>query len=110
MCIKLALVVLLRLCVKLALVVLHPFGLPTRSGFTHSLWIHPLALDYPLWITRGAADEEPSRRFPWLDLARATGGETICGNELILQFDGPVTFGMWLESIANAEKFVYFEN
>jgi len=61
-------------------------------------------------VFRGAADEEPSRRFPWLDLARATGGETICGNELILQFDGPVTFGMWLESIANAEQFVYFEN
>lgn len=65
--------------------------------------------DLPV-VFRSAADEEPSRRFPWMDLARATGGETISGNELTLQFDGPVTFGMWLESIAAAEKFVYFEN
>ena len=57
------------------------------------------SLDHPV-VFRAAADEEPSRRFPWMDLARATGGETISGNELTLQFDGPVTFGMWLDSIA----------
>jgi cardiolipin synthase len=45
-----------------------------------------------------------------MDLARATGGETISGNDLTLQFDGPVTFSMWLDSIADAKKFVYFEN
>ena len=61
-------------------------------------------------VFRSVADDEPSRRFPWMDLARATGGETISGNHLTLQFDGPVTFGMWLESIAEAKKFVYFEN
>ena len=61
-------------------------------------------------IFHSVADDEPSRRFPWMDLARATGGETISGNRITLQFDGPVTFGMWLESIAEAKKFVYFEN
>jgi cardiolipin synthase len=45
-----------------------------------------------------------------MDLARATGGETISGNELTLQFEGPNTFSMWLDSIEAAEKFVYFEN
>jgi len=45
-----------------------------------------------------------------MDLARATGGETICGNEITLQFDGPSTFAMWLESIESAKKFIYFEN
>lgn len=61
-------------------------------------------------VFRAASDEEPSRRFPWMDLARATGGETICGNEIALQFEGSVTFSMWLDSIASARKFVYFEN
>lgn len=45
-----------------------------------------------------------------MDLARATGGETITGNDVRLHFDGPTTFESWLESIAAAEKFVYFEN
>jgi len=67
------------------------------------------AREHPV-VFRPVADDESSRRFPWMDLARATGGETICGNELTLQFDGPVTFGMWLDSIAQARKFVYFEN
>ena len=43
-------------------------------------------------------------------MARATGGETICGNELRLQFEGPSTFSSWLEAISSAELFVYFEN
>jgi cardiolipin synthase A/B len=45
-----------------------------------------------------------------MDLSRATGGETICGNRVTLQFDGPSAFAMWIESIESAEKFVYFEN
>jgi cardiolipin synthase len=45
-----------------------------------------------------------------MELSRATGGETIAGNRVALQFDGPSTFSTWLESIAAAEKFVYFEN
>jgi cardiolipin synthase len=65
--------------------------------------------EYPVEF-RSVPRSESSARFPWMDLARATGGETICGNELTLQFDGPVTFGMWLDSIAHARKFVYFEN
>ncbi|MDH3271314.1 MAG: phospholipase D-like domain-containing protein, partial [Gemmatimonadota bacterium] len=59
---------------------------------------------------RHADVDEAKRRFSWMDLARATGGETICGNELRLQFEGPSTFSSWLEAIAAAQKFVYFEN
>ncbi len=54
--------------------------------------------------------EEVGERFPWMDLARATGGKTIAGNEIDLQFEGSTTFSEWMESIAGAEKFVYFEN
>lgn len=59
---------------------------------------------------RPAGGDDPKRRFPWMDLARATGGETICGNEIRLQFDGPHTFSAWLEAIRSARRFVYFEN
>jgi cardiolipin synthase A/B len=45
-----------------------------------------------------------------MELARVTGGETILGNRLALQFEGPSTFASWLEDIARAERFVYFEN
>lgn len=45
-----------------------------------------------------------------MDLARATGSETLAGNRVTLQFDGPTTFEAWLESIDAARKFVYFEN
>jgi len=48
--------------------------------------------------------------FPWPDLARATGSDTITGNRIALHFDGPNTFSSWLESIESAKKFVYFEN
>jgi cardiolipin synthase len=56
------------------------------------------------------SEDEIAQRFPWTEIARATGGETILGNELSLQFEGPTTFSAWLESIESAEKFVYFEN
>jgi len=59
---------------------------------------------------RPAEGEEAKQRFPWIDLARATGGETICGNELRLQFEGPTTFTSWLDAIQGARRFVYFEN
>lgn len=45
-----------------------------------------------------------------MDIARATGGETISGNEVKLHFDGPSNFEAWLEAIQGAEKYVYFEN
>lgn len=61
-------------------------------------------------LFRPAEGDDHNRRFPWMDLARATGGETICGNEIRLQFDGPHTFSAWLEAIRSAERFVYFEN
>ena len=57
-----------------------------------------------------ASGEEAKRRFPWMEMSRATGGETICGNEIRLEFEGPSTFSSWLDAIASAEKFVYFEN
>ncbi|MDX1495391.1 MAG: hypothetical protein R3253_15090, partial [Longimicrobiales bacterium] len=59
---------------------------------------------------RPAEGDDPKDRFPWMDMARATGGETICGNEIRLQFEGPITFASWLDSIRAAERFVYFEN
>jgi cardiolipin synthase len=61
-------------------------------------------------VFRPPSRDEVERRFPWIDLARATGGETISGNDLTLQFDGPATFTMWLASIESARTFVYFEN
>lgn len=61
-------------------------------------------------VFRHTDGDEPMRRFPWIDLARATGSETISGNRLRLQFDGPDTFSMWLEAIESAQRFVYFEN
>lgn len=45
-----------------------------------------------------------------MDLARATGSETLAGNHVTLQFDGPTTFEAWLEAIDAARSFVYFEN
>lgn len=61
-------------------------------------------------LFRPADGDEARDRFPWMDMARATGGETICGNQIRLHFEGPITFASWLDSIRSAEKFVYFEN
>ncbi len=49
-------------------------------------------------------------RWPWPEIERATGAPTICGNEIRLQFEGSATFSAWLEAIATAERYVYFEN
>ena len=65
--------------------------------------------DRPL-VFRPSSRDDALHRFPWMDLARATGGETICGNTIELHFDGPTTFASGIESIESAEKFVYFEN
>ncbi len=43
-------------------------------------------------------------------LERATGSREIKGNSIRLQFDGPVTFEVWLEAIAGAKRYVHFEN
>ncbi len=49
-------------------------------------------------------------RWSWAEIERATGGPTICGNEIRLHFEGPNTFAAWLEAIESAREFVYFEN
>ena len=79
------------------------------SGPSRHLIEHPESSSRPVEfhpLKRG----EVEGRFPWPELARATGGETIPGNEIGLQFEGPITFSEWLESIEAAQKFVYFEN
>jgi cardiolipin synthase len=62
------------------------------------------------FVFRPPSRDEVERRFPWMDLARATGAETITGNRLTLHFDGPDTLSAWLDAIASATRFVYFEN
>jgi cardiolipin synthase len=49
-------------------------------------------------------------KWSWPQIERATGGPTIQGNDLRLDFDGPSTFATWLDDIARASRFVYFEN
>lgn len=44
------------------------------------------------------------------EISRATSCDTIPDNEIRLHFEGPSMFEAWLDSIAAAEKFVYFEN
>src|SRR6516225_2825689 len=47
----------------------------------------------------------------WLELAvsRAAGAPPVEGNRLLLLRDGPANFPAWLEAIASARKYVYFE-
>lgn len=61
-------------------------------------------------LFRPPEGDDAKHRFPWMEMARATGSETICGNEIALQFEGGVTFSAWLDSIRAAQRFVYFEN
>jgi cardiolipin synthase len=49
-------------------------------------------------------------KWSWPQIERATGGPTIPGNDLKLHFEGPNTFGAWLDDIRRAARFVYFEN
>lgn len=46
----------------------------------------------------------------WWEIERAADSPTIRGNEIRLQFEGTNTFSAWLDAIASAKRFVYFEN
>lgn len=56
------------------------------------------------------APEEADAFLSWWEIERAAGSPTITGNQIRLQFEGSSTFSAWLECIAAAERFVYFEN
>ncbi|MCA9739235.1 MAG: phospholipase D-like domain-containing protein [Gemmatimonadota bacterium] len=43
-------------------------------------------------------------------MERATGARLTLGNRVSLQFDGPLTFDLWLEAIHKARSFIHFEN
>ena len=51
------------------------------------------------------------READWLDvaLARAAGAAPVSGNAIRLLRDGPENFPAWLEAIASARRYVYFE-
>ena len=55
-----------------------------------------------------ATDE---RQGDWLDvaLARAAGAAPVSGNRIRVLRDGPENFPAWLEAIASARRYVYFE-
>ena len=82
---------------------------PSRSGRSPLTERTEPSSARPLVDVR-STPEEVAERFPWSDIARASGGETISGNQVALQFEGPSTFSAWIEAIESAEKFVYFEN
>ena len=51
------------------------------------------------------------RESDWLEvaLARAAGAAPVSGNRIRLLRDGPENFPAWLEAIASARHYVYFE-
>jgi phosphatidylserine/phosphatidylglycerophosphate/cardiolipin synthase-like enzyme len=51
------------------------------------------------------------RESDWLDVAlsRAAGAAPVAGNRIRLLRDGPENFPAWLEAIASARRYVYFE-
>ncbi len=51
------------------------------------------------------------READWLDvaLARAAGASPVAGNRIQLLRDGPENFPAWLEAIASARRYIYFE-
>ncbi len=51
------------------------------------------------------------READWVDvaLARAAGAPPVANNDLRLLRDGPENFPAWLEAIASARRYVYFE-
>jgi len=61
-------------------------------------------------VEPGTARPDAEGRFPWAEIERATDARTICGNRIALHFEGSSTFSAWLEAIASAQKYVYFEN
>src|SRR5215471_3726774 len=52
-----------------------------------------------------------AREADWLDvaLARSAGAAPVSGNRIRLLCDGPENFPAWLEAIASAQRYVYFE-
>jgi len=54
---------------------------------------------------------DDGRGADWLDvaLARAAGAAPVSGNRIQLLRDGPENFSAWLEAIAAARSYVYFE-
>lgn len=60
--------------------------------------------------TGAGSDVSSDDTFPWIEVERATSSPTYTGNEIRLQFDGSSTFDSWLDAIASARRFVYFEN
>lgn len=77
---------------------------------------HPVATDAarsvpkPFTPRRSGDRRAGASTWAWSEIERATGGPTICGNDLKLHFEGTSTFGAWLEAIETASRFVYFEN
>ena len=61
--------------------------------------------------TGGDPAATDDREADWLDvaLARAAGAAPVSGNRIRLLRDGPENFPAWLEAIANARSYVYFE-
>ena len=55
--------------------------------------------------------EGDGREADWLDvaLARAAGASPVAGNRIQLLRDGPENFPAWLEAIASARRYIYFE-
>ena len=51
------------------------------------------------------------READWLDvaLARAAGAAPVSGNRIRILRDGPENFPAWLEAIAAAQRYIYFE-
>lgn len=67
-------------------------------------------LPAPAGREHGGAPDHGVDDHTWDEMERATGSVTIRGNQLRLQFEGSSTFEAWLEAIAGARRFVYFEN
>jgi len=60
----------------------------------------------------GDSPATDDREADWLDvaLARAAGAAPVSGNRIHLLRDGPENFPAWLEAIASARRYVYFES
>ena len=59
----------------------------------------------------GGSPATDERQGDWLDvaLARAAGAAPVSGNRIRVLRDGPENFPAWLEAIASARRYVYFE-
>ena len=59
----------------------------------------------------GGNPASDDRAADWLDvaLARAAGAAPVSGNRIRVLRDGPENFPAWLEAIASAKRYVYFE-